>query len=348
MTSPASGSLRIWQVACGETGRDYRDVFLRHDVMLLGPGYPGKWTAALYDGDNRIRPFVRGPRQGDLVLMRLGHQVIRVGRIPRQDSEYGWSASFEEILGWDLQHYRRVLWGGPGSITALSRMQPVFDNYKQQRAFSEVHERRITRLAPRLVRAVRGRRLRKIPSETKGLSLEEFGVGLFNSGLANDSVEKALEAIEKCRRLGTWYSEHDDCREPSEHEIVAHTCIPMMLALGWSEQMLAVEWKNIDLAFFDRMPTTEGNCVMICEAKKPHRPLETALSQAVGYVRNRGLRRCRTILLSSGTRLIAYRRRGRDWIADGYVNFMKLRDKYLIPYGSSAVETLMRLTPGRC
>jgi hypothetical protein len=346
MNTDKSAAPRVWQVACGETGRDYRDVFLRHDLMLLGPGDPGPWSEDLYDSDNRIRPFVHGPSAGDVVLMRLGHEVLRVGTVPHQDEKYSWSPSFEEVLGWNLQHYRRVLWGGPRSTSVLARMQPVFSNYKQQRAFSEVHERRITRLADRLARAVHSRRLRKLPPESKSLTLEDFGLGLFNSGLSNDSVERALEAIEKCRRLGSWYQEHDG-REPSEHEIVAHTCIPMMLALGWSEQMLAVEWRHIDLAFFDRMPTTEENCVMICEAKRPHRPLESALDQAINYVEKRRLVRCRTIVLSAGTRLTTYRKMRGGWYASGAINFMRLRDRHVIPHNTSAVETLMSLTPGR-
>src|SRR5208282_3085408 len=102
--------------------------------------------------------------------------------IPHQDDNYNWSSNFEEVLGWNLQHYRRVLWGGPKSTTVLARMQPVFSNYKQQRAFSEVHERRITRLAGRLARAIKPRRLRKLPPESKTLSLEAFGIAMFNSG----------------------------------------------------------------------------------------------------------------------------------------------------------------------
>ncbi|MDZ4779859.1 MAG: hypothetical protein SGJ19_06380 [Planctomycetia bacterium] len=54
---------------------------------------------------------------------------------------------------------------------------------------------------------------------------------------------------------------------PSEHEIVAQVILPLMIALGWSEQLLAVEWHKIDLAVFRGTPTDAEHCELVCEAK---------------------------------------------------------------------------------
>jgi hypothetical protein len=355
--------MNIWQIACGEPERDYRDVFLRHDVMLIGPGWPGpfdekSYRRALKDEDehvsfsrfSQVRSFKEKPMPGDLVLLRLGHHVIRIGVIPQSgDNGYAWSEDFDDILGWDVSHYRRVIWGTPRSAAPLMTRRGVFSNYKQQPTFTRVREARITRLAKHLARRVPRRRLKRLPpSETKKMSLEEFGVRLFQDGLANESIERAIDAIEKARRLGSWYDEqHLSGREPSEHEIIAHTTVPLMLALGWSEQLLVVEWKHIDLAFFDRTPTDAQHCVMICEAKRPHKSLESALEQAKDYVRVKQLAHCRKILLTSGTRLQTYRRRGNDWQLDGYANLEKLRMNHVRPKGVSASATLMNLAPAR-
>jgi len=251
-------------------------------------------------------------------------------------------------LGWDLQHYRRVIWGGPRSAAILKGRRPLFSNYKQQATFTAVHEERITRLADELARKVPKRRLRKLPENDGILSLENFGVQLFRAGLSNESVERAIDAIEKARRLDSWYDDREiSGRVPSEHEIIAHMTVPLMLALGWSEQLLAVEWGHVDLAFFEKTPTEERHCIMICEAKRPRKPLESALDQAKDYVRNKGLHRCRKILLASGTRLLTYKRRGRDWTLDGYANLKKLRTNHVIPRRASAVDTLMSLVPAR-
>ncbi len=180
------------------------------------------------------------------------------------------------------------------------------------------------------------------------MSLEDSGVQLFQDGLSNESVKRAIDAIEKTRRLGSWYNETSlSGREPSEHEIIAHTTVPLMFALGWSEQLLAVEWEHIDLAFFDHTPTDPKHCTMICEAKHPYKPLESALEQAIHYVRVMELKNCRKILLTSGTRLLTYRRRGNEWQLNGYANLMKLRMNHAIPRGVSASATLMNLVPAR-
>ena len=78
--------MNIWQIACGEPQRDYRDVFLRHDVMLIGPGWPGpfdekKYRKALKEKElsfsrfSQVRSFKEKPMPGDLVLLRIGHDV---------------------------------------------------------------------------------------------------------------------------------------------------------------------------------------------------------------------------------------------------------------------------------
>ncbi|MBA7663572.1 hypothetical protein ES703_71617 [subsurface metagenome] len=36
--------MKVWQIATGETGRDYRDLFLEHDIMILGPSDKGSIT----------------------------------------------------------------------------------------------------------------------------------------------------------------------------------------------------------------------------------------------------------------------------------------------------------------
>jgi hypothetical protein len=92
-------------------------LFLEHDVMLIGPGSPGHYgeNKAAYDNEhmkNQIKNFKEGPIPGDLVLLRKGRSVLAVGKIPtkKNECEYVWLDSFSDVLGWDLQHVRRVIW----------------------------------------------------------------------------------------------------------------------------------------------------------------------------------------------------------------------------------------------
>lgn len=347
--------MTVWQVACGEPQRDYRDVFFKHDVMLIGPGDPGvfeesTYTQALKNKElgkgrySQISSFKDSPEPGDIVLMRLGHKVVGVGVIPESEG-YGWSSAFSDVKEWDLQHYRRVLWGDSRLIKIAQGKHNLFSNYKQQPAFTRVHEPRILNRIKLIEGKLPSRRLKSMPEDEKALTNEEFGKELFQAGLSNESVEKAIEAIEKACRLQNWY--WNDDVDPSEHELVAHMTVPLMLALGWSEQLMAVEWKKIDLAFFDRAPRKESNCVMICEAKRPNNSLESALEQAQEYVRKRKLFRCKKLLITSGTRLLIYTRNGKDWQRHGYVNLQRLRKNYVFTSETSAAETLIGLIPSR-
>jgi hypothetical protein len=39
---------RVWQVGAGDTDRNYKDVRLKHNVMIVDPGSSGPFTEELY------------------------------------------------------------------------------------------------------------------------------------------------------------------------------------------------------------------------------------------------------------------------------------------------------------
>jgi hypothetical protein len=176
------------------------------------------------------------------------------------------------------------------------------------------------------------------------------GQHLFTRGVSNDAVDKVIRSIEHQRRLLAWYeSMGKQSSRPSEHEVVAHTVLPLLLALGWSEQLLAIEWKKIDLAAFWRTPTQAEDCVMVCEAKTRYHGLQDVKDQAFGYVEKMQLLGCRTVLLTDGGRFYLYCRDGADgsWSdqAVGYLNVEKIRTNHLAPPGTDAIDALVALTP---
>lgn len=342
--------MRLWQIASGDTGRDYSAVFLEHDVMLIGPGEFGEWGDADYSGEPmapQIRSFVEDPRPGDIVLLRNGHHVVSVGRIPSvTDTEYSWKEQFGDVLGWDLQHVRRVLWHTP-TCNLLDGQQPVFANYKQQRTFHQVHEERLTAILGDLDAAIPDRELRPLPSTHSPLSLDEVGANLFAAGVSNDSVEAALAAIRKARRLRGWYWTGDAGERPNEVESVTHMVVPLMAGLGWSEQLLAVEWRRIDLSFFGRTPTVPENCVMICEAKSPGRGLSYAFHQAKAYVEKHELVACNRILVTDGTLYLVYNGKEDDWpdTPSAYVNLLRIQENNVLPGTAGGLDALRCMIP---
>jgi len=111
---------------------------------------------------------------------------------------------------------------------------------------------------------------------------------------------------QQAERLCAWYRSDDCGRKPSENEIVSHMILPLFLGLGWSHQQIAVEWNNVDMAFFKTTPTTEENCVMIVEAKGLGQALSKVLEQPQRYVARRGLRNVRYIVTTDGANIFVY------------------------------------------
>ena len=105
---------RYWQVASGDVGRDFSQLFLEHDVMSIGPGRFGRYDRKTYDavvesGEfssakiTTVRKFHDDIQIDDIVLLRNGHEVVGLGVVA---SDYDHDERFDDIHGWDLQHFR--------------------------------------------------------------------------------------------------------------------------------------------------------------------------------------------------------------------------------------------------
>ena len=49
---------RCWQIAAGDTDRNYADICLQHNVVIMGPSYCGSWVDKS-DGPKRQLPSLR-------------------------------------------------------------------------------------------------------------------------------------------------------------------------------------------------------------------------------------------------------------------------------------------------
>jgi hypothetical protein len=345
--------MRVFQIATGEPGRDYRELFIDHDLMILGSGSHG--SAAEHDyghgapnsADNQVNNFYAKPRPGDRILMRLAHEVIGVGQIPagEADSAYFYDESFKCVYGWDLSHCRRVIWA---EGLALSSLKNVYRNAKQKPSFTEVHEASIVDKVRTIGDAHFSRPLKPMLSIKSGrYEEEELGVELFRAGISNRNIQDILLSIKQAERLGIWYKSASSGRSPSEHEVVSHIVLSLFLGLGWSHQQIAVEWQKVDMAFFKTTPTVPENCVMVLEAKGLDRPLLEHFDQPQQYCQSLGLRNVRYIVLTNGKDLFVYERGDHGWATNpvGYISLTRIQKQYALPRGTSPVETLVRLQP---
>lgn len=353
----------IWQIASGDWDRDYTAEFHCYDLMFVGPGDLGRFSVETYKSlvpkrmtDKKlgaIRSFCSEVEPGDIVLLRKGHRVVSIGLAAEEG--YSHDSTFDDMYGWDLSHTQRVLWQRQldADLEALQAGGDLFGHRKQIPMFTRVNDEAVVEPLRPLFDKVERRPPNPRPSESdmfEILSPEQVAEELFSRGLSNQATEQVLEAIERQRRLLRWYAEHGAASgRPDEHEVVAHMVLPLLLALGWSEQLLAVEWRNVDLAGFRSAPTTHEQCVLVCEAKRLEHGLQNTWEQAFRYVSALDLCNCQKILVTQGGRFYLFARDGSGW-ADklepaGYLNVEKIRLNHLVPRATSAIDTLMGLSP---
>jgi len=128
------------------------------------------------------------------------------------------------------------------------------------------------------------------------------------------------------RRLGRWYARHG--RDLSEHETRTFLITPLLLALGWSEQRVKIEWKNLDIALFREVYKRGEEPYMIVESKRMWEGPKYAEGQVKKYARL--YPRCLHLVISDGICYRLYQKEDDRWVWKAYMNLLKLKDRH--PY----------------
>jgi len=98
--------------------------------------------------------------------------------------------------------------------------------------------------------------------------------------------------------------------------------VPFLRALGWPPELIAVKWRNIDVALFLALPREAGNCHLVIEAKRFGAGIEGALAQATGYVKALGPPR--DVVVTDGVRYRMYAS-DRAFEPLAYANLVRLK-----------------------
>ena len=155
--------------------------------------------------------------------------------------------------------------------------------------------------------------------------------------------------IQQIKRLYRWYKEAE--ASPVEQETVTYMVVPFLLALGWSEQQIAIQWNKIDVSCFCTPPSGDvglrerENCCLVVEVKRIGSGLAWAEEQARNYVKQHKLTCCRHVLVTDGLRyrLIDLNADESDNLSAGmYINLEKIRNlvavKRLLPSALTALK----------
>jgi hypothetical protein len=345
--------MNVWQIAAGEPGRDYRELFLDHDIMIMGPSERGEVKSNNYaigpahSPQRQVHHFANDPKPGDRVLMRLAHEVIAVGQIPAEpEHQYYFDTTYNCVYGWHLGHRRRVIWA---EGYKLGELADVYRKAFQKPTFTQVHEQGILKIVRNIESTYFERSLKELPNvDTSTYTDDDLGNKLFQAGISNKNITDIIIALNQAERLCSWYSKKAKSgRIPSESEVITHIILPILLGLGWSHQQIAVEWNHVDIAFFKQMPSKSENCIMILEAKDWGSPLINTLEQPKKYIDNLKLKNVKHILTADGENLYMYEKSADNWSPNpvGYINVKLLQKQYALPKGTDLVNTLVSLQP---
>ena len=255
---------------------------------------------------------------GDIVVLREGTaKIISIGLVA---SDYLYLPQFDDVNGWDLQHGRRVRWGPHAPYMFPT---PLFGSATP--ALGPVVQPELIDHALRFLNSPPyGWQQAPLPPLPPEEPLVDVGQAGISPGLA-ELVGLALD-------LAMLYAAPERFGDPpAEHEMVAHFVVPLLRALGWQPEQIALEWRRIDVAVFHRLPRTPENLAFIVEAKRPHRGVESHLVQARDYLRSLGVER--DVVVTDGLRYRLYAA-SQDYAPVAYANLERLKQSSL-DYSSS-------------
>ncbi len=335
---------KIWQIACGDTDRDYSQTCLKWDVIIIGPGDAGKYPECIDQLKKDkvkakkledLRRFYEEVKVGDIVVLRLGTgSVLGVGQIA---GEYEWRECFGDIDGWDLQHVRRVnwLWTEPKDFKAYT----LKSGDPTQELTSETVKEWLRNLD--IPEEKYNRKLVELPKAEESIDQNEIAAHLFEQGVSSNSIENLMSEFDELRRIANWYARREG--SPSENETVCYLVVPLLRVLGWTPQKMAIEWNKIDLALFDQLPREDHNLSIVVEAKKKDSSCLTAISQAERYAEDKP--NCKRLIVTDGLRYGIYVKSDNKYRLKAYFNLTDLRESYPIYKCSGVKEALQIMTP---
>lgn len=317
-----------WQIAAGEYGRNYSYYFIKYGMAFVG----GK------DNESRMTKEVKN---GDIVALKKGvSEIVAVGEVVEREGKStgnGNKSWLNDFDGWKLPAYCYVDWHVPNEPIkfegfTMGTIKQLGNGEKQIKLKEKINE--ILLLHPNGSFPE--------PEETSPVNDEQIKEYLIAKGLSTSSADDFTKILHRIQRLAKYY--YLENIRIREHETRTFLVIPLLLALGWTEQQLKIELPcsngRMDIACFSAPynQKTEESVVLIVETKDFSLGLDYGYEQAHQYTKN--FSSCRGILVTNGYCYKTYDRK-KDGTFEtitsnylnllqptAYLNLLQLQDKY--------------------
>lgn len=325
-----------WQIAAGYDQRDYSDLFLKYGIAFAGGG-------------------LEKVNVGDIMVLKRGIKAIKaVGTVVERDGRCGGCGDKDWLLdidGWKPLQYRYVKWRKPNEPKKVSGL--VMGTLKG------LHIKKLTDEADKIL-DIEPVEPEPEPPSTEKVNDDDILKFLVKQGTRPSSSDEITSTISKIRLLADYY--YNQYGYPwsdiGEHEIRTFLVVPLLLALGWSEQQTKIEFacggrKRVDIAYFrkpcerKKKEELKKECVAIVETKKFSAGLDYAHEQAKTY--SKDFPNCQAVITTNGYCYKVYLRDQCDKFQErpsAYINLLRPRDKYPPdPEVKGALEAIKWLLP---
>lgn len=290
-------------------------------------------------------------RLGDVVIARRGMtEIIAAGTVVERDGNHlgnGDKEWLRDYDGWDLKAYCRVNWHKPH--------KPELTNGLTRSTIQRVHKPHIIELADKIIATAPEQTvLDQEPSDVATLQDDEILNFMIHEGLRPADAEELTATFNRIRLLAKYYYDADRWADVREHETRTFLVIPLLLALGWTEQQIKIELPvpsvgRADIVCYSRpFMKQDSEPKFIIETKGFSQGLAFAPDQAMGYAEK--LPSCTCIFVTNGYCYKAYIRQEDGSFSQtptAYLNLLDPKSKYPLDpeHVEGGLEVLKLLMP---
>jgi hypothetical protein len=327
--------INYWQIAAGSVGREYSRFFLEFGLAFVG----GKKQEAT----------MKEVSAGDVIVLKQGMQkILAAGKVIEKAGKckgYADKEWLRDFDGWDLPAYCYVEWSKPNN--------PINTSGLTRATIERIHQQKHKDDADIILNSGSRVPVSTEPEKTNNVEDRQFLKFLVKEGLSTSSADELTNTISKIRLLADYYYTHCPWEDVREHETRTFLVIPLLLALGWSEQQIKIELScsggRIDIACFNSSYKGDNDeCVAIIETKGFSSGLDYAAKQAMSY--STDFPNCNIVIVTNGYCYKIYMKdktNQSQFAFHAYLNLLKPKDRYpLDPEKGGALDAIKWLLPG--
>ena len=301
--------MNYWQIEPGSHGRYYAEYFLKYGIALVG-------------GEGQINR-IRHVQPGDVVILKSGiRKIVAVGHAIERNGVCSGERESRDFDGWDLGGYCYVNWHIPPEPIAVTGLR--------RGTINRVYNPSPKNQAEKIMDTCDVRTSYEPEPCIQKIDDEKILNFFIREGLRPGAAEDLTGAFRRIRRLAHYYRDYawGDIRE---HETRTFLVTPLLLALGWAEQQIKIEYpvegnKRADIVCFSRpYSQPDKQCEIVIETKDFTTGLDVAPDQAKWYGEKLG---SNIVAVTNGYCYKIYRDSNGEFMLHAYLNIFSPTDRY--------------------